>query len=155
MRSTPSSLLCPKTSELTPVISSKSEHGAVSRLPSHMPKCEDQNRYVPSPIVTQHGLRSPDKPQCQRRGWRSQRSPFTRAQHLHDMPCSQPTHPRKWGWWAIPSLTSARRECLWTFSPFCTLGASCCRTPLLLVRALVSRANFPQPEAGRKTRRQG
>lgn len=44
-------------------------------------------------------------------------------------------------------LTSARRECLWTFSPFCTLGASCCRTPLLLVSALVSRANFPQPEA--------
>lgn len=53
------------------------------------------------------------------------------------------------------NLTSARRECLWTFSPFCTLGASCCRTPLLLVRALVSRANFPQPEAGRRAQRQG
>lgn len=51
------------------------------------------------------------------------------------------------------ALTSARRECLWTFSPFCTLGASCCRTPRLLVSALVSRANFPQPGAqGREKR---
>lgn len=43
---------------------------------------------------------------------------------------------------------------MWTFSPFCTLGASCCRTPLLLVSALVSRANFPQPGARRRQERQ-
>ena len=42
-------------------------------------------------------------------------------------------------------LTSASRECLWTFSPFCTAGASCCRTPRLLVNARVRRANLPQP----------
>lgn len=64
---------------------------------------------------------------------------------------SQPRDPREVRFktsWPL-ALTSARRECLWTFSPFCTLGASCCRTPLLLVSALVSRANFPQPGACR------
>jgi len=42
-------------------------------------------------------------------------------------------------------ITSARRECLWTFSPLWTVGASCCKTPRLLVNARVRRANFPQP----------
>lgn len=70
-------------------------------------------------------------------------------------PAYQPTHPQEVRLVGYANLTSARRECLWTFSPFCTLGASCCRTPLLLVRALVSRANFPQPEAGRRAQRQG
>lgn len=42
-------------------------------------------------------------------------------------------------------FTSARRECLWTFSPLWTVGASCCKTPRLLVNARVRRANLPQP----------
>lgn len=69
---------------------------------------------------------------------------------------SQPVDPREVRVKMTPplALTSARRECLWTFSPFCTLGASCCRTPLLLVRALVSRANFPQPGACAGEKRQ-
>lgn len=60
----------------------------------------------------------------------------TRITHRCKMKCMRLTLRR----------TSARRECLCTFSPLCTAGCSCCRTPLLLVRALVRRANFPHPE---------
>ncbi len=62
----------------------------------------------------------------------------TRITHRCKMKCMRLTHTLR--------CTSARRECLCTFSPLCTAGCSCCRTPLLLVRALVRRANFPHPE---------
>lgn len=62
----------------------------------------------------------------------------TRITHRHKMKCMRLTHTLR--------RTSARRECLCTLSPLCTVGCSCCRTPLLLVRALVRRANFPHPE---------
>lgn len=51
MRSTSSSLPCPKC-ELMPVISGESEHRAVSSLPLHIPKCEDQSRWIPSLFYT-------------------------------------------------------------------------------------------------------
>lgn len=77
-------------------------------------------------------------------------------QHTCFVPFFQPPNPREVRCKIRRplALTSARRECLCTFSPFCTLGASCCRTPLLLVRALVSRANFPQPGAHGREKRQ-
>lgn len=48
------------------------------------------------------------------------------------------------------SVTSASRECLWMLSPLWTAGASCWRTPRLLVSARVRRANLPQPAIERQ-----
>lgn len=63
--------------------------------------------------------------------------------------------------WAFPppgdgvdDLTSASRDCLWTLSPLWTAGATCWRTPRLLVSARVRRANLPQPAGRTQPQRQ-
>lgn len=48
---------------------------------------------LPPLLHSMHASWSPDRPKCQPRGRRSQKSPITLPQHLHAMPCSQPTRP--------------------------------------------------------------